>query len=414
MPKRARALTAVEVARLREPGRHWVGGAEGLMLLITTAGTRFWVCRVAVNGKRPDVRLGRYPEMSLSQARDAVHEVHRAIRDGRAPKAYLEPEPESAVPLPVPKPSRHTFKQAAKEFMDFKEKEWKNLKHRKQWRSTLATYAYPVIGNMDVSDIELEHVLKVIKPIWLTTTETASRVRGRIEAVLDYATVMKWRRGDNPARWRGRLDKTLPAKGKVSRVRHHPALPFEEMPAFMQRLKQAHGVSARALHLLILTAVRSNEIRHARWHEFNLETGTWTISAERMKSDREHVVPLSRQALALLASLPRVANDQALLFPNRAGHAISDMAMTKLMRDWELEARPHGFRSTFEDWVGDETEYDGELSDAALAHKIKCKTKAAYRRKTAVKRRRPVMQEWADAIEPDDPLVSRHQMNVDV
>jgi len=308
MPKRAKALTAAEVARLRTQGRHWVGGAEGLMLLVTQAGTRFWVYRVTINGKRPDVRLGRYPEMSLSQARDAVHEVLRAVRDGLTPKAYLVPAPASLAPAslpPAPKPVKHTFRYAAQEFLTFKEKEWKNRKHRQQWRNTLATYAYPVIGNMDVAEIELEHVLKTIKAIWLTTTETASRVRGRIEAVLDYATVMKWRRGDNPARWRGRLDKTLPAKGRVSRVRHHPALPFEEMPAFMKRLKQAQGVSARALHLLILTAVRSNEVRYARWDEFNLETGIWTISAERMKSDREHVVPLSRQALELLASLPR-------------------------------------------------------------------------------------------------------------
>jgi len=398
MPKRAKALTAAEVARLRTPGRHWVGGADGLNLLITKANTRFWVCRVAVGDKRPDVRLGRSPEMSLSQARDAAHDVHRAIRDGRAPKAYLTSVQEPAEPPPTPATVKHTFKFAAQEFLASKEKEWKNRKHRQQWRNTLATYADPVIGDMDVSDIELKHVLAVIKPIWLTITETASRVCGRIKAVLDYATVMEWRKGDNPAQWRGRLDKTLPAKEKVSRVRHHPALPFEEMPAFMQRLKQAPGVSARALHLLILTAVRSNEVRFARWDEFNLETATWTISAERMKSDREHVVPLSRQALDVLASLPRRASDTGLLFPNRAGHAISDMAMTELMRGWEMEARPHGFRSTFEDWVGDETEYDGELSDAALAHKIKCKTKAAYRRKTAVKRRRPIMQEWADAI----------------
>jgi len=400
MPKRAKALTAVEVARLRDTGRHWVGGAEGLTLLITKAGTRFWVCRVSVNGKRPDVRLGRFPEMNLSQARDAVHEVHRALRDGREPKAYLDPVPDPAALPHAPSPPRHTFKQATKEFLDFKEKEWTNLKHRKQWRSTLTTYAYPVIGHMDVANIELEHVLKVIKPIWLTKTETATRVRGRIEAVLDYATVRRWRKGDNPARWRGRLDKTLPAAGKVSKVRHHPALPFEDMPAFMQRLMRTEGVSARALHLLILTAARSGEVRYARWHEFDLATETWTIPAERMKAGREHAVPLSRQALELLASLPRVANDNGLLFPNRSGNAISDMAMTELMRGWGLEARPHGFRSTFEDWVGDETEYDGELSDAALAHQIKCKTKAAYRRKTAVKRRRPLMQEWADAIQP--------------
>jgi len=399
MPKRAKVLTAAEVARVRTPGRHWVGGVDGLNLLITKAKTRFWVCRVVVNGKRYDLRLGRPPEMSLSQARDAAHDVHRAVRDGVTPKAYFASmRAKREVPSTEGITRNPTFRFAAKEFLAFKEKEWKNRKHRQQWRNTLATYAYPVIGDMDVADIELKHVLSVIKPIWLTTTETASRVRGRIETVLDYATVMEWRTGDNPARWRGRLDKTLPAKGKVSRVRHHPALPFEEMPAFMQRLKHAQGVSARALHLLILTAVRSNEVRFSRWDEFNLDTGTWTISAERMKSDREHVVPLSRQALGLLASLPRMANETGLLFTNRAGHALSDMAMTELMRGWEMEARPHGFRSTFEDWVGDETEYDGELSDAALAHKIKCKTKAAYRRKTAVKRRRPIMQEWADAI----------------
>jgi integrase len=393
MPKRAKELTAAAVAKLREPGRYAVGGAEGLHLRITPAGSRLWVCRIKVGELRRDIGLGNFPEVGLSDARDKARDARRASRAGIDPAP-----PKVAAPVVVPAVV-HTFKKAAVELISSKRNEWSNAKHAAQWSNTLETYAYPTLGGMDVADIKLTDVLAVLTPIWTTKTETAKRLRGRIENVLDYATVHEWRKGDNPARWDGLLDKVLPAPGKVATPEHHKAMPAEQVPGFMGVMQRARGISPMALRLLILTATRSGEIRGARWSEFDLEGGVWTIPADRMKAKVEHRIPLSAQALHLLSELPRLDGSE-LLFPSSMDEKkpISDMTMTNLLRKRGLEYVPHGFRSTFRDWAGDNTEYPRDLLEAALAHTTENKVEAAYRRKDALERRRPLMQEWADFV----------------
>jgi len=394
MPKIIRELTAAAVAKLRQPGRYSVGGADGLMLRITNVGSRLWVCRLMINGKRRDVGLGRYEQVSLSQARDAARALHLDVRRGIDPTTSREP-------MPAAPTSMHPFKDAATEFVASKQVEWKNSKHTAQWSSTLQTYVYPVLGDMCVADIALSHVLEILQPIWVDKTETANRVRGRIEAVLDYATVQGWRSGDNPARWKGLLDKVLPTPAKLKKTKHHAAMPAHETSAFMQSLQSIHGLTALALQLLILTATRSGEARAAKWCEFDLKTGVWTIPASRMKAGRDHSVPLSTQAQRLLDEIPRFGDGTDFLFPNTRGTGVlSDMAMTQTMRRLGLKYVPHGFRSTFRDWAGDSTEYPRELAEAALAHTLQNKVEAAYRRKTALERRRALMQDWADYLLP--------------
>lgn len=393
MPKKAKELTAAAVAKLKEPGRYAVGGAEGLHLRITPAGTKLWVCRLVVGDKRRDIGLGDFPYVSLSEARDKARDARRSVRNGVDP-VPVKPKLESAPAAPV-----HLFRKAALELIASKRDEWRNAKHKAQWANTLETYAFPVLGDMDVAEIKMADILEVLKPIWTTKTETAKRVRGRIENVIDYATVHEWRKGDNPARWDGLLDKVLPAPSKVAKVEHHKSMPFEEVPAFMRVLEGAAGTSPQALRLLVLTAARAGEIRGARWSEFDLEEGVWTVPAERMKAKVEHRVPLSSQALRLLSEIPRF-DGVDLLFPSAIDmkKSISDMTMTNLLRKRGLDYVPHGFRSTFRDWAGDNTEYPRDLLEAALAHATESKVEAAYRRKDALERRRPLMQQWADAL----------------
>ncbi|MDR2325519.1 MAG: integrase arm-type DNA-binding domain-containing protein [Acidovorax sp.] len=398
MPKRAKELTASAVAKLKEPGRYPVGGVDGLQLRITDAGTRLWICRITVNGVRRDIGLGYYEDVTLSQARDEAREKHRSVRLGLdlgLPAVGQRPTKPVAIEV-----QKRTFKAVAIELIESKRDGWRNGKHVDQWRNTLETYAYPVMGDMDVAEVGLQHVLDVLRPIWGKKTETATRLRGRIESILGYAFVHGWRTGDNPAQWRGLLDKVLPAPEKVRKREHFASMPVDDVPAFMARLAEIPGAAAQALRLLILTAVRSGEVFGARWAEFDMVDGVWTVPAERMKAGVEHRVPLSRQVLALLSSIPRIEGSE-LVFPSARGDKpISNMSMTMLMRREKLDYVPHGFRSTFRDWAGDFTEYPRDILEAALAHTVGNKVEAAYRRKDALERRRPLMQDWADLLEP--------------
>lgn len=289
-----------------------------------------------------------------------------------------------------------TFKQCAESYIDDHADGWRNAKHGQQWSNTLATYAYPHIGAMAVSDVKLPHVLTCLEPIWRTKTETASRVRGRIEAVLSWATVRGYRSGENPARWRGYLDQLLPARNKIAKAEHFPALPVDAMPDFMQALRLRSGIAARALEFIILTAARSGEVLEAVWPEINLDDGVWTVPAERMKAEKDHRVPLSDQAVALLRALPRMQGSE-FVFPGvRAGRPLSNGSLKAVMKRMKVDAVPHGFRSTFRDWAGDRTQFPRELAEAALAHTLSSAVEAAYRRGDALERRREMMQTWAD------------------
>ena len=257
------------------------------------------------------------------------------------------------------------------------------------------TYAYPHFGNLLVKDIVQEHVLKALEPIWKTKTETATRLRGRIESILDWATVRKYRTGDNPARWKGHLDKLLPAPGKIQKVEHHKALPASQMPAFIKDLRTREGLAARALEFAILCASRSGEVRGAQWAEIDMGQAIWVIPAERMKAGKEHRVPLSVQALQLLKSIPKSeAGDW--VFTSATGKPLSDMALTTVLRRMKVDAVPHGFRSTFRDWAGEITNHPRDVAEQALAHTLENKVEAAYRRGDALEKRRFMMQEWAD------------------
>ena len=393
MPKVSKELTDLAVRKITLPGRHAVGGVPGLHLQVTPTGARSWVLLIMVGGKRREMGLGSYPEVSLKDAREAARNARAEVREGRDPIGERKAARQA---LMAASAKRTTFRQAAEAFLSAKEAGWKNPKHRQQWENTLESYAYPVIGDLAVGDIGLAHILKILEPIWTTKTETATRVRGRIEQILDGAFARgqiddPWQ---NPARWRGLLDKLLPAPTRLKKVKHHKALPVDDVSAFMGRLKGQEGMGARALEFAILTAARSGEVRGATWAEIDLAKGVWIIPAERMKAEREHRVPLSADALALLEALPRMGGTD-LVFPAARGGMLSDMTLSAVTRRMKAKAVPHGFRSTFRDWTAERTSYPAEVCEMALAHTVGNKVEAAYRRGDMFERRRRLMDDWA-------------------
>lgn len=395
MPKIAPELTALHVKRLaKRPGFHAVGGVAGLHLDAkpTADGTAAsWILRVAVGDRRRDFGLGRYPDVTLETARQRARETREQIRQGVDPLAARRAVQDA---LRAAEAKRITFDEAAKLAHHAKAPEFKNRKHRVQWVNTLETYASPVIGDLPVGDIELPHVIKVLDPIWQTKTETATRVRQRIEAVLSWATANKYRSGPNPAAWEGNLEHALPKAMKVKRVKHHPALPWQDVPAFVARLREHRGTGPRALEFLILTAARSGEVRLATWDEIDLAARLWTVPAERMKAGKVHHVPLSEAAADLLRALPRMEGCN-YVFPGPRGKPLSDSTLSKLMRDMDVEATPHGFRSGFKDWCRSCTNYPDEVSELALAHVNSDSTRSAYARDGLLAKRKALMAAWA-------------------
>ena len=391
MPKIARQLSALEVSRLVAPGFVSVGGVTGLSLQISPTGARSWVLRVKIGSKRRDMGLGAYPAVSLAQAHQKAREAREAIEQGDDPILTRE---RAQSQLRAAQASAITFKQAAERFIESKAPEWKNPKHKKQWTSTLEAYAYPIIGNLDVKDVADVHVFQILEPIWTTKTETASRLRGRIENVLDWATVKKYRTGENPARWRGHLDKLLSAPKKTTPVKHHEAIPVDDAPTFNAALQGLTGMSHRALEFLLLTVLRSGEVCGARWSEIDLEKGIWVIPAKRMKAAKEHRVPLTQSMKAVLQNQPRLDGCD-FVFPSPRGKQLSDMALTQVMRRMGLTATPHGLRSTFRDWAAEKTNYPRELAEKAMAHKVKNAVEAAHQRGDMFEKRRVMMDSWA-------------------
>ena len=390
MPKIAKALSAVEIKRLTEPGLHTVGTVAGLRLRVKESGARSWVLRTMVGSRRAEIGLGGYPTVTLAQAVDYAREALRKIRMGTDPAAERR-----ALRSTV----ESTFKKTAEDYIKAHRAGWKNAKHALQWESTLEAYVYPVFGNKHVRDITKTDVLAAIEPIWSTKNETASRVRNRIEMILSYAMQKELRpEGLNPARWRGNLDMALPRLGKSVRVKHHAALGIDDMHSFMKRLADIQGMGGRALEFAILTAVRSGEVRGATWDEIDLKAGVWSIPAERMKSSRPHRAPLSAPAIKLLKSLPTYEGVD-LVFAGKEGKALSDMTLTAVLRRMEVPATAHGFRSTFRDWAAERTAVPSEVAEMALAHAVGDQTEAAYRRGDLFDKRRELMTLWAKFIE---------------
>ena len=374
------ALTVTQIKGL-PPGRHADG--RGLYLYVQKSGARSWVLLKQFRGRRPEYGLGSWPEVSLADARKKAARYVELISQGKDPR------------LPSLQSKATTFAEAAVELIESRSQEWKNSKHSQQWPNTLKTYVYPSIGNLPVEQVTTEHVLAILQPIWSTKTETARRVQGRIASVIDYYNTKTNRSADNPARWKGRLSYLLSKPDRVHRTKHHPAMDFRALPEFYSRLTQQKATSALALRVLILTALRTTEVRAARWDEFDLDEGLWSLPASRMKAKERHVVALSDAARDLLRQIPRQSD---YLFPSNSGSGqpnMSESAMLLLLRRMGISnLTVHGFRSTFRDWAGETTDFASRTIEYALAHQLADKSEASYARGTHLAKRRDLMNAW--------------------
>ena len=391
MPKRAQGLTAGHL-RKTEPGMYADGG--GLYLQVTASGAKSWIFRFQINGRRRDMGLGGVVDYSLSEARDRATEARRLVKDGIDPiaaRAAREAEQR------LDEAKLMTFEAAAKTYIDAMKPGWKSAKHAAQWTATLEAYAYPTIGKLPINGIDTGLVVKCLEPIWSTKTETASRVRQRIESILSYAKVRGWRTGENPARWKDHLDQVLPAKGKVAKVEHHASMPYADVPGFWPRLQLQDGMGARALEMAILTATRTTEVLQAGWPEFDLDEKVWVIPSARMKAGAEHRVPLPDPVVDLLRKLETIRqSDDGYVFPGqRKGRPLSNMSMAMTLRRMDLDVTPHGFRSTFRTWAAEMTAFPHDVCEAALAHTQTSAVVAAYQRGDLFRKRRGLMDAWA-------------------
>jgi integrase len=383
-------LTAVKVASLKRAGYHADGG--GLYLRIKPAGTKSWIYRFTITGVTRDCGLGAYPTTSLAMARESAGQCRKLVAAGVDP---IMARDQARAADRFKTETGITFKQCAEVYIASKSTGWRNAKHISQWHSTLATYVYPTIGALPIQTVDIELVMKVLMPIWSTKPETASRVRQRIESILSWAKVYGYREGENPALWRGNLEKLLPAKGKIRQVTHHAALPFSEVSAFMTKLRNDTSVSARALELLILTATRTNEVLGATWSEFDIRDATWMIAAKRMKAAREHRVPLTDRALAILREMKTIQQNEYVFPGAKHGRPLSQMSLAMLLRRMGFgHVTVHGFRSSFRDWTAETTNHSRDVAEAALAHTIVNKVEAAYRRGDLFDKRRKLMKDW--------------------
>lgn len=398
-------LTAVFVRNTKQPGKYHDGGGIGLFLWVKVGGGKFWVQRVTIEGKRREIGLGSFPLVSLGEAREMATDNKRKARQGENPLREKQT-----------KKSILTFRKATERFLKNKTKEFSNPKHIKQWQSTLETYALPVLGNMPVNAIALPDILRTLEPIWQSKTETATRLRGRIEAVLSWATVAGYREGDNPARWKGNLSEILPKPNKLKKGDNQPALALQDLPQWWSALQEREGMAAKALMFLTLTACRSGEVRGMVWDEVDLkatEGPIWTIPKDRMKMSKEHRVPLPVAAKELLEALPRMEDSPYVFFAVRGG-ALSDMTISAVMRrmneseiksgnqGWldprsKRPAVPHGLRSSFRDWAA-ERGIERDLAEISLAHKVGSEVERAYRRSDMLQRRRAILEEWAQFV----------------
>jgi integrase len=411
MPRRATPLTAQKVAKAK-PGRFYDG--DGLVLLVREASTfdpsgklkehgkAWWLYRYTLRGKTRDLGLGRAlgpNSVSLADARIAAKKARDLVKAGTDPLAEREAEEARKLAAEaLAAASRVTFEEMGGRYIAAHQASWRNPKHRQQWKNTLKDYVYPKIGHIAVAEVGTAEVTSIIEPIWNEKPETAGRVRGRIEAILDYAKARGFRDGENPARWRGHLDHLLPARSKVRRVEHHAALPWKDIGAFIAKLRTQNGRSSLAVEFAILTASRSNEVRGLRWKEIDLEAALWTVPATRMKAGLPHRVPLSARAVEILRGLEDLRKTpDDLVFPGgREGGELSDVALSKAAKNAAgTDVTVHGFRSTFRDWCGEATNYPRELAEKALAHALASEVEAAYARGDQIEKRARLMEDWA-------------------
>jgi integrase len=390
----AQLLTAIEVTKAKTPGMYADGG--NLYLRIGPTGAKSWIFRYQRDGRRHDMGLGPVSLYPLAELRDKVIDLRRGLRDGIDPIDQQRAAKAEAKVIEV----IHTFATVAEDYIAQFSPTWSNAKHAGQWRATLATYISPVIGKTPIGEVDTSAVLEVLNPIWLTKPETASRCRGRIEAIINFARSKKLCQGENPAQWKGHLENLLPKRSAVAsaRVQHHAALPYTEIVPFMTQLRSRGGVAAAALEFAILTCARTGEVLGAKWTEVDLERRIWIIPAERMKGRREHRAPLADAALAVLECMQ---NDRRgdYIFPGQSpGKPLSNMALLMLLRKMGRgDLTAHGFRSTARDWMAESTNFPSEVCEFALAHVVGDKVEAAYRRGDLFDKRRALAEAWAAA-----------------
>jgi integrase len=393
MPKKLSNVLTPLAVKNAKPGRHADGG--GLHLLVKESGARSWVYRFMLGGRSRDVGLGAagVGGISLAAARDARDALRIKVKAGTDPLEERQRRAADAIAeAHMAKIAGITFRSVSEIYMESNWDSWRNDKHRHQWKSTMATYVYPVIGDLPVAEVGTNHVLQILEPIWRSKAETASRVRGRIETILDAAKARGYREGENPARWRGHIAQILPARARLTRG-HHKAMPYESIPKFLAALQQREAIAALALEFTILTAARTGEVIGAKWDEIDLGKAVWTIPANRMKAGKEHRVPLSLRAVDILKSTQELRKEG--LFPAVRGGALSGMAMAMLLRRIGVDVTVHGFRSSFRDWCAECTGYAHEVAEMALAHTIDNKVERAYRRGDLFEKRRRLMDDWA-------------------
>ena len=430
MPKIAKPLTALAVSRIKTIGWHAVGGVAGLLLQVRATSqpdspvAKSWILRLKIGNERVPLGLGSYPTVSLEQARDYARQITLDVKNGIDPRVKRKAIKSAAL---ISQAKSKTFKECAEAYLLAHAADYSSDKHRKQWETTLRTYAYPIIGNLVVADISMQDVKKVLtQPItdiktkkvigslWEKRTETATRLQGRIKSVFDYAIVSEFRTAINPATWTGYLETQLSAPNKLQKVEHQPAIPYKDVGDFMIKLRSKDSISAKALEFLVLTAVRSGSVREADWQEIDFENRIWNIPAEHTKTKQEHRVPLSPQVIKLLKQIPKVTGNNKI-FPSPRGVCLSDNTLSKLMRDMRatgdlsVDAVPHGFRSTFRDWAAEQTAYPDEIRKAASGHRVGDSVQQAYQRTDLLEKRRELMNEWANFL--DKPSI-KQQSNV--
>lgn len=392
MARGIQRLSALRVEKSKAPG-YYADGA-GLWLQVTQSGAKSWIFRFMLNGRAREMGLGSFNTFSLAEARAKAADCRKLLHDGIDPIEARKAQRNAAS---VAAAKTFTFDECAKAYIASHRSGWKNTKHADQWENTLRDYVSPVFGSVPVASVDTALVMKALERdhLWTEKAETASRLRGRIENILSWATVRGYRMGENPARWKGHLEELLPLKSKVARTEHHPALPYKEIGNFFESLRCQEGIAAKALEFTILTAARTGEVIGATWNEVNFADKVWTIPSGRMKAEKEHWIPLSSRANEMLSELHKVRQGEFIFTGRREGSALSNMAMLQLLkRMGRGDLTVHGFRSTFRDWAGELSSFPREVIEHALAHQLKDKAEASYARGTLFEKRRLLMQAW--------------------